>query len=40
MYYWSKNVGKIKLENEFISPDKVKEIFIGTAFFLMKDYVF
>lgn len=33
MYYWSKNVGKVKLENELISPDKVKEIFIGTAFF-------
>lgn len=33
MYYWSKNVGKVNLENELISSDKVKEIFIGTAFF-------
>lgn len=33
MYYWSKTVGKVNLENELISPDKVKEIFIGTAFF-------
>lgn len=33
MYYWSKNSNKVDLEEELVIVDKVKEVFIGTAFF-------
>lgn len=32
MYYWSKNVNNISLEEEFITMNNVRELYIGTAF--------
>lgn len=33
MYYWSKNANKIILEEELVCMNKIKEVYIGTAFF-------
>jgi hypothetical protein len=45
MYYWSKNTDKINLEDEFVLNIKVKELYIGTAYYsyeglhILKDIV-